>query len=97
MRKEVTMISAIGPTGTQRMIDMVRTTGAKSGAPTSATLATEETVPTSPAAMLAAQGAPIDTDKVASIKAALAAGTYQINPQAIADRMIAIDLPGSSK
>lgn len=87
------MISAIGPTGTQRMIDMVRTAGAKPGAQVASTNASEESAPTSPAALLAAQGAPIDSDKVASIKAALAAGTYAINPRAIADKMIADDLP----
>lgn len=97
MRKEVTMISAIGPTGTQRMIDMVRTAGAKPGAAIASTATTEEAAPASPAALLAAEGAPIDSAKVDSIKAALANGTYSINPRAIADRMMALDLPGSSQ
>jgi negative regulator of flagellin synthesis FlgM len=97
MRKEVTMISAIGPTGTQRMIDTVRTAGAKPGATVGQTATTEETAPASPAALLAAEGAPIDSDKVASIKAALTAGTYAINPRAIADRMMSLDLPGAAQ
>ncbi|MDO6416559.1 flagellar biosynthesis anti-sigma factor FlgM [Sphingomonas sp. BIUV-7] len=91
------MISAIGPTGTQRMADMIRTNGAKPNVATAQAAATGETVPSTPAALLAAEGAPIDSDKVASIKAALAAGTYAINPRAIADRMIALDLPGTAR
>ncbi len=49
--------------------------------------------PVSPAAQLAAAGAPVDTDKVAAVRAAIAEGRYVIDPQAIADRMIALDLP----
>jgi negative regulator of flagellin synthesis FlgM len=97
MRKEVTMISAIGPTGTQRMIDTVRTAGTKPGATVASPAPADESAPASPAALLAAEGAPIDSDKVASIKAALANGTYAINPKAIADRMIALDLPGAAQ
>lgn len=47
----------------------------------------------SPAAALAATGAPIDSDKVAAIRAAIANGSYAINPRAIAEKMIALDLP----
>jgi negative regulator of flagellin synthesis FlgM len=94
MRKEVTMISGIGSTGPQRMTDMLRTAGVKPGAAAASASATEEAAaPASPAAALAAEGAPIDTDKVTAIKAAIANGTYAIDPQAIADRMIALDLP----
>lgn len=45
-----------------------------------------------PAAALAAQGAPVDTDKVAAIRAGIADGTYTVNAKAIADAMIAQDL-----
>lgn len=51
----------------------------------------EETV-TSPAARLAAQGAPVDLDKIARIKAAIASGNYPVDPEKIADSMIALDL-----
>ena len=50
--------------------------------------------PASPAAALAAQGAPVDTDKVARIRAAIANGSYAVDPQAIAEKMFALDLPG---
>jgi negative regulator of flagellin synthesis FlgM len=53
--------------------------------------------PASPAAALAAEGAPVDTDKVARIRAAIAAGSYKVDPHAIADKMIALDLPGEAE
>src|SRR3546814_5359812 len=43
----------------------------------------------SPAARMAAEGAPVDMDRVAAIKAAIASGNYPVDPAAIADRMIA--------
>jgi negative regulator of flagellin synthesis FlgM len=42
---------------------------------------------------LVSQGAPIDMDKVARIKAAIAEGRYPVNPQVIAQKMIELDLP----
>ena len=47
----------------------------------------------SPAARMAAEGAPVDMDRIAAIKAAIASGNYPVNPSAIADRMMALDLP----
>jgi len=47
----------------------------------------------SPAARMAAEGAPIDMDRVAAIKAAITSGNYPVDPAAIADRMLALDLP----
>jgi negative regulator of flagellin synthesis FlgM len=38
------------------------------------------------------QGAPIDGGKVAQIRAAIAEGRYAVDPDMIADRMIAADL-----
>jgi flagellar biosynthesis anti-sigma factor FlgM len=46
-----------------------------------------------PAATLAAQGAPVDMDKVAAVRAGIANGTYKVDAKAIADAMIAQDLP----
>lgn len=45
-----------------------------------------------PAARLAAEGPPIDSAKVDAIRAAIADGTYRIDPDAIAARMIDADL-----
>jgi len=36
---------------------------------------------------------PVDTARVASLKAQIAAGTYTVDPGRIADAMIALDLP----
>ncbi|MEA3388269.1 flagellar biosynthesis anti-sigma factor FlgM [Sphingobium sp. CCH11-B1] len=47
----------------------------------------------SPAARMAAEGAPVDLDRIAQIKAAIASGNYPVDPDAIAERMIALDLP----
>lgn len=46
----------------------------------------------SPAARMAAEGAPVDMDRIAAIKAAIASGNYPVNPSAIAERMVALDL-----
>jgi len=45
-----------------------------------------------PSARMAATGAPVDTDKVAAIKDAIASGNYPVDADAIAERMIALDL-----
>lgn len=49
-------------------------------------------LPTTAAGRLAAEGPPIDTDRVAALRAAIRAGSYKPDPAAIADRMIASDL-----
>ena len=43
-------------------------------------------------AQMAAEGAPIETDRVSALKAAIRAGTYKADPQAIANAMIRSDL-----
>jgi negative regulator of flagellin synthesis FlgM len=42
---------------------------------------------------LVAGGAPIDSAKVDAIKTAIAEGRYPVDPQRIAERMVALDLP----
>lgn len=63
--------------------------------PTAPPAATAERVVTTPAARLAQQGAPIDMDKISKIKAAIASGNYPVDADAIADRMVELDLPRS--
>lgn len=48
-----------------------------------------------PAADLAAAGPPVDAGKVATIRAAIADGSYRIDANAIAGRMVDLDLPQS--
>lgn len=45
-----------------------------------------------PIARMAAEGAPVDIEKVAAIKDAIAAGKYPVDADKIAERMIALDL-----
>ncbi|GLT00209.1 hypothetical protein GCM10007897_15930 [Sphingobium jiangsuense] len=45
-----------------------------------------------PSARMAAEGAPVDMDRVAAIKEAIASGNYPVNADAIAEKMIALDL-----
>lgn len=89
------MINGIGKSGTGR-IELQRA-GESQGAAAAASVG-------SPAAegrsggvggvvsALVSQGAPIDGDKVAAIRAAIAEGRYSVDPDAIAERMIAADL-----
>jgi len=42
---------------------------------------------------LVAGGPPIDTARVATIRSAIAEGRYPVDPERIAERMIALDLP----
>ena len=69
--------------GKTRAASATGSTGATASASTSA----------SPAARMAAEGAPVDMDRIAAIKAAIASGNYTVNPSVIADRMMALDLP----
>lgn len=46
-----------------------------------------------PAARMAAQGAPIDLDRIARIKQAIASGNYPVDPEKIAEKMLDLDLP----
>ena len=47
---------------------------------------------TARAAKALAASPPVDSAKVATVKAALASGSYALDPNAVADRMIALDL-----
>lgn len=56
--------------------------------------ASETTETQSPAARMAAEGAPVDAARIAEIKAAIANGDYPVDPMKIAEKMIDLDLPG---
>ncbi|WCT73635.1 flagellar biosynthesis anti-sigma factor FlgM [Sphingomonas naphthae] len=87
------MIDGLGKVQPPRL-DVVRgpeikKTAAVSGA---AAAATEQADTPKPAADMAAHGAPVDSAKVARIKAAIADGSYTVNADAIAAKMIEQDI-----
>ena len=65
----------------------------RAAAPTGSVPASAAADGASPAARMAAEGAPVDMDKIAAIKSAIASGNYPVNADAIAERMLELDLP----
>jgi negative regulator of flagellin synthesis FlgM len=100
MRREVDMINGVGPAGTGR-VETARAEASRRGGAaqnivpirSEATDEAAQSSPSNPAAALAALGAPIDAAKIARVRDAIASGNYPVNPQAIAEKMIALDLP----
>lgn len=90
------MINAVDSTGIARAIERrsepATATPAQPTAPVEPTVAETVGNIATPAALLAAEGAPVDTARVEAIRAAIANGTYRIDPKGIANRMIALDL-----
>ena len=87
------MIGGIGSTGSGR-IDGARPQSVQGPAKARAAGAADSEAPVStPASELAASGPPVDADKVARVRAAIASGAYSIDVQAIAARMVDLDLP----
>jgi len=89
------MIDGVGKGGSNR-IDVAR--GAEQGSrvaavgdksPRAGSAAVESAV-----FELVSAGAPVDTAKVAAVRAAIAEGRYAVDPRAIAEKMIALDLSG---
>jgi len=64
----------------------------KTAAPATETPEVEEAA-ANPGARMAAQGAPIDVERVARIKQAIASGQYPVDPDKIAEKMLDLDLP----
>ncbi len=87
------MINSIGPAGTGAT-DAIRTPAVQKSAAVEKTGLRPEVAQTAPnpAAELAAAGPPVDTDKVARVRAAIANGSYNLDIQAIANRMVDIDI-----
>lgn len=98
MRKGMGMINGIGPSGKGR-VDLTRADGLKRNAPAAPAQAAETAATSAPrrasntGADIASLGAPVDAEKIAAIRTAIAEGRYPVNPQAIAEKMIALDLP----
>ena len=89
------MINGIGKAGAGRL-ELVRGSAERSASvvKSSEPLSQQNmTGVSSTVAELASAGAPVDTGKVAAIRAAIAEGRYPVDPEKIAARMLEIDLP----
>lgn len=71
-------------------------TKATAPTPREASPVVAETVAT-PASRMASEGAPIDMARIQRVKQAIASGNYPVDPDKIAEKMIDLDLPISSK
>ena len=88
------MIDGIGKAGSGRL-ELVRSPVDRAGAAAKAGNATTQrnvAGPSSAAFDMAAAGAPVDSSKVAAIRAAIAEGRYPVDPEKIAKSMIELDL-----
>ena len=98
MQKGVNMINGIGSSGNSRIGQTRTGTAGRGVAASEISPATTGNVSgsgnvSSPAAKLAQLGAPINAEKIAAIRTAIAEGRYPVDPKAIAARMIDLDLP----
>ncbi len=86
------MIKGVGLGPTSR-IEPVRSKAAEQGgaAPADVSPKPRASAETALSQMLA-DGPPVDGDRVAELRAKIAEGRYVVDPRAIADRMIALDL-----
>lgn len=93
------MIKGIGP-GSAGRIEPVRTKAVEQGgsavaAGVASRGGAREATPLAVSQMLA-DGAPVDSDRVAEIRAKIAEGSYSVDPRAIAEKMIELDLGSKS-
>ncbi len=91
------MIDGVGKSGSGR-IELKRS-AVEGGAPVAQASSLAERAGGASAgnavADLVAAGPPVDSAKVAAIRAAIAEGRYPVDPFKIAERMIALDLAGA--
>lgn len=94
------MVDSIGQARASALNSIKLREAAKSQAATAADLdggASQAGATQSPAARMAAQGAPVDAARIAEIKAAIASGDYPVDPEKIAEKMIDLDMPGKER
>ena len=90
------MIDSVGKGGSGR-IDGARSAdaGPRVSAPGALPRRAEKGAVESAVFELVSSGPPIDAAKVASLRAAIAEGRYAVDADHIAERMIALDMPGA--
>lgn len=88
------MIDGVGNKGVGRL-DLQRGQVGRSQAASKSDDALGQDTIAAPGNLLAdlAAGPPINAEKIAALKAAIAEGRYPVDPEKIAERMIALDLP----
>jgi len=88
------MINGVGSPGPTRIGQAAPDkVGAKPATEAVAAPATEPAATPSLVAALAAAGPPVNQEKIKAIQLAIASGQYPIDAKAIAQKMIALDLP----
>ena len=88
------MINGIGKAGAGRL-ELVRGSAERGASVEKAGSSAAQREVSGPLALAAemAAGAPISSEKVAAVRAAIAEGRYPVDPQKIAERMLELDLP----
>jgi negative regulator of flagellin synthesis FlgM len=88
------MINGIGKAGAGRL-ELVRNSAERGASVEKAGGSAAQEVVSGTWSMAAemAAGAPVNSEKVAAIRAAIAEGRYPVDPQKIAARMLELDLP----
>jgi negative regulator of flagellin synthesis FlgM len=91
------MIKSVGPimSAAVEAAKLRESAPARAAAPAAQDIAARagvETVAT-PASRMAAQGAPVDLERIAKVKQAIASGNYPVDPDKIAEKMLDLDIP----
>lgn len=92
------MIKSVGPAHSAAVEAAKLRESGQTRAPTKVSSeAASDTAPSvsTPAARMAAQGAPIDMERIARVKQAIASGNYPVDPEKIAEKMLDLDLPAA--
>lgn len=83
--------SVVAPIDTSKLRESGQTRAVNS--PATSSTAESRAAAQSPAARMAEEGAPVDFDRIQQIKEAIASGNYPVDAHAIAEKMLALDLP----
>ena len=87
------MINGVGRFGSVEPTRIAPERGLQVSKPGDATAEASGGAPATLVGKLTAEGPPVDAAKVAAIRAAIARGAYPVDPDKIAERMLALDLP----
>jgi negative regulator of flagellin synthesis FlgM len=99
VRKGRNMIKGIGPVNVGRPATEATRTAGEAKAIDRADIArkADAAAPSLRVTQMVAEGPPVAADRVAALKTAIANGSYKVDADAIADRMIENDFPEGGK